>query len=172
MSRRLNRETTPAEARGFLAHGPTTYSMSLFVTCLRRCLVNDLSGHTDCCGSECKLFHLGSLLCNSLYRALEACTLLLLVVSVYTLSVETALNKCIVRSGVPWVVSSWGLLWLLFFPWLVQLGAWPGGSWLPSGCALVAVACLCWVVMMRLSRNGPPCLIVSPSHLRNGPCPN
>ena len=41
-----------------------------------------------------------------------------------------------------------------------------------AGCALVAVACLCWVVMMRLRRNGPPCLIVSPSHLRNGPRPN
>ena len=28
-------------------------------------MVNDLSGHTDCCGSECKLFHLGSCLLNS-----------------------------------------------------------------------------------------------------------
>ena len=63
---------------------------------MRRCLINGLSGHTDCCGCECKLFHLGSLSCNSLYRALEACTLFLLVVSVYTLSVETAVNKCIV----------------------------------------------------------------------------
>ena len=42
--------------------------------------------------AECKLCHLGSLLCNSLCRALEACTLLILVVSVYTLSVETAVN--------------------------------------------------------------------------------
>ena len=25
-----------------------------------RCLVFDLSGQTDCCGGECKLFHVGS----------------------------------------------------------------------------------------------------------------
>ena len=27
--------------------------------------VNDLSDHTDCCGSECKLFHLGACFLNS-----------------------------------------------------------------------------------------------------------
>ena len=37
-----------------------------------------------------------------------------------------------------------------------------------AGCALVAVACFCWVFFMRLRRNGPPCLTVSPSHLHNG----
>ena len=63
---------------------------------IRRCLVNDLSGHTDCCGSECKLFHLGSLVYNSLYSALAACTLLSLVVSVYTLCVEATVYKCFV----------------------------------------------------------------------------
>ena len=72
---------------------------------LRRCLVNDLSGHTDCCGSECKLFHLGSFVCNSLYSAFDACTFILLVVSVYT-HMETTVTKCVVwdinvRSGVP-----------------------------------------------------------------------
>ena len=28
-------------------------------------MVNDLSDHTDCCGSECKLFHLGAYFFNS-----------------------------------------------------------------------------------------------------------
>ena len=89
MSRRLNRESYPCKSQG-LSGTWTNYIFSiplLSLLDLRRCLVNDLSGHTDCCGSECKLFHLDSLLCNSLYRALEACTLLSLVVSVYTLCV-------------------------------------------------------------------------------------
>ena len=60
------------------------------------CLVNDLSGHTHYCGSECKLFHLGSLVYNSLYSALAACRLLSLVVSVYTLCVETTVYLCFV----------------------------------------------------------------------------
>ena len=156
----------------------TNYVLYVPLVDLRRCLVNDLSGHTDCCGSECKLFHLGLLLCNSLYRDLEACTLLLLVVSVYTLSVETAVNKCIVLQTSMYVQA---------YPELslheVSCGCcsfrgssnWERGPRFlvaVAGCALVAVACLCWVVMMRLRRNGPPCLIVSPSHLHNGPCPN
>ena len=47
----------------------------------------------------------------------------------------------------------------LFFPWLVQLGAWPGGSWLPWRAApwlLLLVVCL--VVFMRLLFNGPSLL--------------
>ena len=40
-----------------------------------------------------------------------------------------------------------------------------------AGCALVAVACFCWVFEWRLRRNGPPCVTVSPSHLHNGPRP-
>ena len=30
----------------------------------------DLSGHTECCGSECKPFHLGSLFRNSFFDPL------------------------------------------------------------------------------------------------------
>ena len=65
MSRRLNREC-PCEARGYLASGPT----SILPLLLRHWgymsdTVNDLSDHTDCCGSECKLFHLGSCFFNS-----------------------------------------------------------------------------------------------------------
>ena len=48
-------------------------------------------------------------------------------------------------------------------------GSWPGGSLVAvTGCALVAVVCLCRVVMMRLRRNGSCCLFVLPSHLYNG----
>ena len=73
MSRRLNREDAPAKPGAFWN---TNYVFSMTppsMLDLRRCLVNDLSGHTDCCGSECKLFHLGSLLPNSLCRVLVDC---------------------------------------------------------------------------------------------------
>ena len=56
MSRRLNRES-PCEARGLLY-----WTYFLFLTNLQMLLiwgwVMDLSDHTDCCGSECKQFHL------------------------------------------------------------------------------------------------------------------
>ena len=57
MSRRLNREC-PCEARGLLAPGP----ISLHSTTLEMFLDEGLGhgDHTDCCGSECKLFHLGA----------------------------------------------------------------------------------------------------------------
>ena len=78
-------------------YGPICIQCSSVATLeIRGCLVNDLSGHTDFCGSECKLFHLGSLVYNSLLSALPACTVPSLVVSVYTLSVETTVYKCIV----------------------------------------------------------------------------
>ena len=91
MSRRLNRESCPCKSQGphELWIKYVFNARHLPQLELRGCLVNDLSGHTDCCGSECKLFHLGSLVCNSLYSALDGCTLPFLVVSVYTLRVET-----------------------------------------------------------------------------------
>ena len=71
-------------------YGPTQIQCPSFAPLeKRRCLVNDLSGHTDCCGSDWQLFHLGSLVYNSLLSALAACTLPSLVVSVYTLRLET-----------------------------------------------------------------------------------
>ena len=56
MSRRLNRES-PCEARGLFTPGPTLFSLHMLIDLE---LVMDLSDHTDCCGSECKLFHLGA----------------------------------------------------------------------------------------------------------------
>ena len=41
-----------------------------------------------------------------------------------------------------------------------------------ADCALVAVACFCWLFFMRLRINGPLCLTVSPFHLHNGLRPN
>ena len=77
MSRRLNRESCPCKSQG--PPGTWTNYVSavplLPLLNIRKCLVNDLSGHTECCGSECKLFHLGAIVFNSLYRALDACTL-------------------------------------------------------------------------------------------------
>ena len=39
---------------------PWIYSLFLGQNCNSLGLVLDLSDHTDCCGSECKLFHLGA----------------------------------------------------------------------------------------------------------------
>ena len=72
-------------------------------------------------------------------------------VSVYTRNVETTRDKCVV-----WEVSMYVQTYLdlshrevscclLFFAWLVQLGAWLGGSWLPWRAApwlLLLVVCL------------------------------
>ena len=100
-------------------------------------------------------------MCNSLYSALDACTFILLVVSVYT-HMETTVTKCVVwdinvRSGVPCDLSPREVSGvLLFFVWLVQLGAWPGvpgcrGGLRPGCCSLL----FCWVLFMRLLLNGP-----------------
>ena len=141
MSRRLNRESCPCTSQG-LSGLWTVFSIPLLsLVDLRRCLVNDLNGHTDFCGSECKLFQLGSLLCNSLYRALEACTLLPLVVSVYTLSIETAVYKCMV-----WQTSMYVQAYLELSLREVSGGCWePGRGFLVAvaGCTLVAVAWFC-----------------------------
>ena len=59
MSRRLNRES-PCEARGLLTPGPTSSFLGNLQMLIDLGLVMDLSDHTDCCGSECKLFHLGA----------------------------------------------------------------------------------------------------------------
>ena len=57
MSRRLNRES-PCEARGLLTPGPTSSFLDKLANALLIWgLVMDLSDHTDCCGSESKLFH-------------------------------------------------------------------------------------------------------------------
>ena len=54
--------TMPLQKPGAFWNLTNVFSMTPFsILDLRRCLVNDLSGHTDSCGSECKLFHLGSL---------------------------------------------------------------------------------------------------------------
>ena len=73
MSRRLNRESEPmshwecpCEARGYLASGPTSFlPLLLILWGSMSDTVNDLSDRTDCCGSECKLFHLVSCFFNS-----------------------------------------------------------------------------------------------------------
>ena len=59
MSRRLNRES-PCEARGLLTPGPTSSFLGNLQMLIDLGPVMDLSDHTDCCGSECKLFHLGA----------------------------------------------------------------------------------------------------------------
>ena len=64
MSRRPNREC-PCEARGLLAPGPMSFLSTTLECFLMRGLVMDLSDHTDCCGSECKLFHVGACSLNS-----------------------------------------------------------------------------------------------------------
>ena len=75
----------------------------------------------------------------------------LLVVSVYTRLVETTPNKRVVWENSMYVQTYLDLSLqevsgcLLSFPWLVQLGAWPGGSWLPWRAApwsLLLVVCL------------------------------
>ena len=56
MSRRLNREA-PAKPGAALSLDLLPLS---WANCNSLGLVLDLSDHTDCCGSECKLFHLGA----------------------------------------------------------------------------------------------------------------
>ena len=102
-------------------------------------LVNDLRGHTYCCGSESGSFHTLRISCNS---------------CVYMLVVILCRNFVLVVSA--WIVSSWRLPWFkssfvetsmyvqtnldgslleallaVVFLLPMQLGAWPGGSWLP-----------------------------------------
>ena len=67
MSRRLNREcpwNAPAKPGATLPQDQPpifcNYSDKIY-----EATANDLSDHTDCCGSECKLFHLGSCFLNS-----------------------------------------------------------------------------------------------------------
>ena len=54
----------------------------------------------------------------------------------------------------------------------VQLGAWPGGSWLPRWAAPLVVVC-CWSVDVEVtSIDDGPLYVVSPFHLHNGLRPN
>ena len=59
MSRRLNREA-PAKPGAFLLLDLLPLSWAKLHMLFDLGLVMDLSDHTDCCGSECKLFHLGA----------------------------------------------------------------------------------------------------------------
>ena len=61
MSRRLNREA-PAKPGAFLLLDLLPLSWAKLHMLIDLGLVMDLSDHTDCCGSECKLFHLGAFL--------------------------------------------------------------------------------------------------------------
>ena len=88
-----------------------------------------------------------------------------LVVSVYTRLVETTIDKC-VNWGTSMHVQTYldfslreASCGLLVFPWLVQLGAWPGGSWLPWRAAPWSLLFgVCFSVIKRLLLNGPNCL--------------
>ena len=70
-------------------------------------------------------------MCNSLYRALAACTLPSLCGLCIYSNVETTIDKCVVWGTSMYVQTYLDLshrevsCGLLFFPWLVQLGAWP-----------------------------------------------
>ena len=110
-------------------------------------------GHTDCCGSECKLFHLGSFWGNCV---LNSVGLYILSCGLCTSLSETTAYKCTVwllnvRSGVPWVVSG-----SLFF--LARATGSLGFLVAVAGYALAAVSfvCFCWCLNMRLLRTGIP----------------
>ena len=98
MSRRPSRESLPLQKPG------ACQSINHRFSCVASlaghgygAVVKDLSGHTDCCGSECRLFHLGSIVYNSLYRALAACKLQFLLWSLYIFVFsETTIAKCVV----------------------------------------------------------------------------
>ena len=64
MSRRLSRNA-PAKPEACLLPDQCPFSLRLCKRFLMRGLVMDLSDHTDCCGSECKLFHVGACSLNS-----------------------------------------------------------------------------------------------------------
>ena len=61
MSRRLNREA-PAKPGASLPLDLLPLSWTKLHMLIDLGLVMDLSDHTDCCGCECKLFHLGAFL--------------------------------------------------------------------------------------------------------------
>ena len=53
MFRRPNRKVAPAQARGLMNYGPIRTQCPSFAPLqIRRCVVNDPSGHIDCCGSK------------------------------------------------------------------------------------------------------------------------
>ena len=73
MSRRLNRESEPMSRRrnrecpfaGAILPQDQLPLFRNYSDKMYEETVNDLSDHTDCCGSECKLFHLASCFFNS-----------------------------------------------------------------------------------------------------------
>ena len=140
MSRRLNRESCPCKSQG-PPGTRTNYASTVPLFFL---------GY----GSECKLFHVVS---SCAIHCIEHWLLVHyhpFVVSVYTCNnVETTRDKRVVWEASMYVQTYLDLshrevsccFCLLFFPWLVQLGAWLGGSWLPWRAApwlLLLVVCL------------------------------
>ena len=55
----------PLQSQGLHYFKTNLQSAGIYCDQIYEATVNDLSDHTDCCGSECKLFHLGACFLNS-----------------------------------------------------------------------------------------------------------
>ena len=115
----------------------------------------DLSDHTECCGSECKPFHLGSCFNSSFCFTLASCSPSGLVKNIH---LHCELSHCTLPDSsmllhTSMYVKAYLDLWsksplcCVVASWPVHLGAWPGGSWLPWR-AMPVLFCLFWLRLL------------------------